>query len=163
MYFSLSLIHKIATLQAKSDKMDRIFHARIAWYQYFLLVVLTVNAIATLWCKYILPAVLLMLMLILVIEQIIHTTYTVRSNGILEISAGRFIRKKVIPISEITAIRKCHSMKFGRFSVTDYVLIEYGKDKFASVMPVKEREFAGLIEEKIKEPAPERIDTNEKD
>ena len=129
--------------------MIRIFHARIAWYQYFLLVVLTVNVVGALWCKYILPAVLLILMLIVVIEQIIHTVYTVTPDGILEISTGRFIRKKVIPISEITAIRKCHSMKFGRFSVTEYVLIEYGKGKFVSVMPVKEREFVELLEKRL--------------
>ena len=130
--------------------MNRIFHARIAWYQYFLLVVLTVNAVGALWCKYILPAVLLILMLIIVIEQIIHTVYTITPDGILEISTGRFIRKKVIPVSGITAIKKCHSMKFGRFSVTEYVLIEYGKGKFVSVMPVKEREFVGLLEKRIK-------------
>ena len=129
--------------------MNRIFHARIAWYQYFLLVVLTVNVVGALWCKYILPAVLLIHMLIVVIEQIIHTVYTVTPDGILEISTGRFIRKKVIPISEITAIRKCHSMKFGRFSVTEYVLIEYGKGKFVSVMPVKEREFVELLEKRL--------------
>ena len=129
--------------------MNRIFHARIAWYQYFLLVVLTVNVVGALWCKYILPAVLLILMLIVVIEQIIHTIYTVTPDGILEISTGRFIRKKVIPISEITAIRKCHSMKIGRFSVTEYVLIEYGKGKFVSVMPVKEREFVELLEKRL--------------
>ena len=130
--------------------MNRIFHARIAWYQYFLLVVLTVNVAGALWCKYILPAVFLILMLIIVIEQIIHTVYTITPDGILEISTGRFIRKKVIPVSGITAIKKCHSMKFGRFSVTEYVLIEYGKGKFVSVMPVKEREFVGLLEKKIK-------------
>ena len=130
--------------------MNRIFHARIAWYQYFLLVVLTVNVAGALWCKYILPAVLLILMLIIVIEQIIHTVYTITPDGILEISTGRFIRKKVIPVSGITAIKKCHSMKFGRFSVTEYVLIEYGKGKFVSVMPVKEREFVGLLEKRIK-------------
>ena len=129
--------------------MNRIFHARIAWYHYFLLLVLTVNAVGALWCKYILPAVLLMLLLIVVIEQIIHTVYTVSADGNLEISMGRFIRKKVIPISEITAIRKCHSMKFGRFSVTEYVLIEYGKGKFVSVMPVKEREFVELLEKRL--------------
>ena len=129
--------------------MNRIFHARIAWYQYFLLVVLTVNVVGALWCKYILPAVLLILMLIVVIEQIIHTVYTVTPDGILEISTGRFIRKKVIPISEITAIRKCHSMKFGRFSVMEYVLIECGKGKFVSLMPVKEREFVELLEKRL--------------
>ena len=69
-----------------------------------------------------------MLMLIVVIEQIIHTAYTVTTNGNIEISRGRFIRKKVIPISEITTIQRYRSMKFGSFSVTDYILIEYGKD-----------------------------------
>lgn len=129
--------------------MNRIFHARIAWYQYFLLAVLTVNAAGALWCKYVVPAVLFMLMLIVVIEQIIHTVYTVTTDGNLEIYRGRFIRKKVVPISEIVTVRKYHSMRFGRFSVTDYILIEYGKDKFVSVMPVKEREFAGLLEQRL--------------
>ena len=118
-------------------------------YQYFLLVVLTVNAVGALWCKYILVAVLFMLMLIVVIEQIIHTTYTLTTNGDLEVSRGRFIRKKIIPLSEITAVRKYHSMKFGSFSVTDYILIEYGKGKFVSVMPVKEQEFAELLEKRM--------------
>lgn len=129
--------------------MNRIFHARIAWYQYFLLALLTVNAVGALWCKYILPAVLLALLLIVVIERIIHTTYTVTTDGMLEISCGRFIRKKVIPISEITAISRSHSMKIGRFSVTDYILIEYGKEKFVSVLPVKEREFIALLEKRM--------------
>ena len=75
--------------------MNRIFHARIAWYQYFLLVVLTVNAVGALWCKYILVAVLFMLMLIVVIEQIIHTTYTLTTNGDLEVSrAGRLFARR---------------------------------------------------------------------
>lgn len=51
--------------------MNRIFHARIVWYQYFLLVVLGVNAFGFLWCKNIILATLMMLFLIVVIEQII--------------------------------------------------------------------------------------------
>jgi Protein of unknown function (DUF1200). len=131
--------------------MNRIFHARIAWYQYFLLAVLTVNAVGALWCKYILPAALFMLMLIVIIEQIIHTAYILTADGNLEISRGRFIRRKLVPVSGITAVRKCCSMKFGNFSVTDYILIEYGEGKFASVMPVKEREFVELLEKKMSE------------
>ncbi len=130
--------------------MNRIFHARIAWYQYFLLVVLTLNAVGALWCKYILVAVLFMLMLIVVIEQVIHTVYTLTTDGNLEISRGRFIRKKVIPVSEITAIKRCHSMRLGRFSVTDYLLIEYGKGRFVSATLVKEREFVEVIEKMSK-------------
>ena len=50
---------------------------------------------------------------------------------------------------KLPAVRKYHSMKFGRFSVTDYILIEYGKGKFVSVMPVKEQEFAELLEKRM--------------
>lgn len=121
--------------------MNRIFHARIAWYQYFLLVILSVNAFAALWGKHIILAALMMLLLIVVIEQVIHTTYTITSTGELILSYGRFVRKKTILLKEITAVRKVHSMKFGSFSVTNYVLIEYGKGKFASALPVKEEEF----------------------
>lgn len=138
--------------------MNRIFHARIAWYQYFLLAVLTVNAVGALWCKYILLGVLMSLMLLVVIEQIIHTRYTVTGDGILEISTGRFARKKVIPIGDVTAVRKYSSMKFGRFSVTDYLLIEYGAGKFASVMPAKEQEFVTLLDRYLSPDAKEASD-----
>ena len=49
--------------------MNRIFHARIAWYQYFLLVVLTVNAVGALWCKYILVAGLFFFLVVFVFEK----------------------------------------------------------------------------------------------
>lgn len=129
--------------------MNRIFHARIAWYQYFLLIVLTVNAVGALWTKTILLAVLLMLLLIVIVEQIIHTTYTVTTDGKLEVYKGRFIRKKVIPLADISSVDQCRSMKFGRFSVTRYVLVEYGKKKYEALMPVKEREFMELMAKKL--------------
>lgn len=128
--------------------MNRIFHARIAWYQYFLLVVLGANAFGFLWCKYIVLAAFMMLLLIVVIEQVIHTVYTITSQDELILSYGRFTRKKTIPVKDIVSVQKHHSMKFGRFSVTEYVLIEYGKGKYVSVMPVKEQEFIELLEKK---------------
>lgn len=129
--------------------MNRIFHARIAWYQYFLLIIITVNAVGALWTKTILLAVLLMLFLIVIIEQIIHTTYTVTTDGMLEVYKGRFSRKKGISLAEISSIEQCRSMKFGKFSVTRYVLIGYGKGKYEAVMPVKEREFMELLAKRI--------------
>lgn len=128
--------------------MNRIFHSRIAWYQYFLLVVLAINAFYMLWCKHILLATLLMLLLVVVIEQVIHTTYTVTTEGDLILTHGRFIRRKVIPIREISEMRKCTSMKVGRFSMTQYVLIAYGNGKYVTALPIKEREFVEAIEKK---------------
>lgn len=128
--------------------MNRIFHARIAWYQYFLVIVLGVNAFSFMWCQNILLATVMMLLLIVVIEQVIHTTYTITADGKLILHYGRFIRRKTILISEITSVEKIHSMKISRFSMTEYVLIEYGERKYASALPVKEREFMELLEKR---------------
>ena len=130
--------------------MNRIFHARIAWYQYVLLVILGSNLIGFLWYKYIIPAIFLALMLLVVIEQIIHTTYTVTADNMLIVSRGRFTRKKTIPIRDIVAIRKYHSMRVAGRSVTNYLLIEYGNNKFASAMPIKEQEFVELLQKRMK-------------
>lgn len=131
--------------------MNRIFHARIAWYQYFLIVVLGVNAFVSLWCMNILLATCMMLLLVVVIEQVIHTVYTLTPDGVLVLSYGRFIRKRLIPMAEITAVSRCSSMQVGRFAVTHYVLIEYGKGKYATALPVNEREFLELIEKRREE------------
>ena len=40
-------------------------------------------------------------------------------------------------------------MKFGRFSVTRYVLIKYDGRKYEALMPVKEQEFVKLIEQRM--------------
>ncbi len=129
--------------------MDRIFHARIALYQYLLLIVFAATAFVFLWFKYSLAALLLVLLLIVIIEKIIHTTYTVTKDNLLIINSGRFTRRMTIPITQITALRRGHSMKIGRFSVTSYILVEYGENRFVSVMPVKEDEFVQLIDKRL--------------
>ncbi len=131
--------------------MNRIFHARTAWYHYFLLIVLGVNVVAALWSKQGVLSIIFMLLLVVIIEQIIHTAYTVTADDMLIISNGRFLKKQTIPIRDITAVRKHHSMKFGRFSITNYVLIDYGAGKQASAIPVKEQEFMELLEKRRKE------------
>ena len=128
--------------------MNRVFHARIAWYQYFLLVVLGANAFGFLWCKYILLAAFMMLLLIVVIEQVIHTTYTVTPDGKLVLSFGRFSRSKEILMKDITSVERASSMQVGRFAVMRYVLVKYGEGKCAVLLPVKEEEFIRLLEER---------------
>ena len=128
--------------------MNRVFHARIAWYQYFLLAVLGANAFGFLWCKYILLAVFMMLLLIVVIEQVIHTTYTVTPDGKLVLSFGRFSRSKEILMKDITSVERASSMQVGRFAVMRYVLVKYGEGKCVVLLPVKEEEFIRLLEER---------------
>lgn len=129
--------------------MNRIFHARIPWYQWLALVLFALNGAVALWCKIAIPGTLLFLLVIVLIERIIHTTYTVTSDNRLEVYQGRFSRRRVIPLQEITSVEVCRSMKLGSFSVTRYVLVSYGQGRFVAVMPVKEREFVELLEKKI--------------
>ncbi len=129
--------------------MNRIFHARIAWYQYLLLLVLAINLMGLLWYKHIVPAAVIAMLLLVLIERIIHTTYTVTADNLLIISRGRFTRKKTIALAQINAIRRCNSMKFGSFSVTNYLLIEYNINKFVSVTPIKQQEFVEVIQNRM--------------
>lgn len=129
--------------------MNRIFHARIAGYQYFLILVLGANAVMALWGKHAILAIIWMLLLVVVIERIIHTSYTITTDDQLILFSGRFIRKRTIPLKDITSVALHHSMKFGRFSVLRYVLIEYGHGKYATALPVKEKEFIALIEQRL--------------
>lgn len=141
---------KIVTLAAKYSNMNRTFHARIAGGQYLFLVLAGALTFYYLWEKQIVIAVLLMLLLVVNIEKLIHTTYILTADGKLILFSGRFSSKKEIRLEEITSVERACSMKIGKFAVMRYVLIKYGKDKCKALLPVKEEEFIQLLEEKIK-------------
>ena len=125
--------------------MDRIFHARTAWYQFLLLFVLGINTFFLMWCKFILPALLLALLLLVVIEQIIHTTYTITADGRLILFYGRFRRQRIIPIDSIQSVQKEELFRLGRRAVASYLLLEYGDHRFVSIMPVDEDAFLKVL------------------
>lgn len=125
--------------------MNRVFHARIVWYQYVYLVLLAGMAFYSLWTKHILVAAAVMVLLIILIEKIIHTTYTVTADGLLLVYNGRFARSITIKITDINEIEKRNSMKFGHFNITEYLLVRYNGNKYISLMPVREKEFLDLF------------------
>ena len=71
--------------------MNRIFHARIAAGQYLFVILAGTIAVYGLWEKNILVAVLFMLLLVVSIEKLIHTTYTVTTDNKLSLFFGRFL------------------------------------------------------------------------
>lgn len=105
-------------------------------------------AIYMLWDKYVLPAALFMLWLIVVIEKLIHTTYTVTPDGKLKLYFGRFSRSKEILLKDVISVERASSMQIGRFAVMRYVLVKYGAGKCEVLFPVKEEEFIRLLEER---------------
>lgn len=130
--------------------MNRIFHARIAAGQYLFLALIGILTVFMLWDKRPIPAAVCMLWLIVIIEKLIHTTYTVTSDGKLLLSFGRFLRGKEILLKDIVSVERASSMRVGKFAVMRYVLVKYGQNgKCAVVLPVKEEEFIRLLEERI--------------
>lgn len=148
---SLSLIHKIANLAAKFSKMDRIFHARTSWYQFLLLILLGVNLFFFMWCKLILWALVMTFLLILVIEQITHTTYTVTADGRLDLYYGRFRRRCTVSLDEIRSVKSMHSFKVGERPLIHYLLIEYGTRQFVSLIPTDEEAFLQFLHKRMKQ------------
>ena len=61
--------------------MDRVFHARVGAARYLALLMFTFMLVYCLWVKYILIAVLWGILLLHFIEKIIHTTYTLTTDG----------------------------------------------------------------------------------
>ena len=97
--------------------MNRIFHARIAMGQYLFLILIGILAVYMLWYKSPFLAAIFMLWLVVIIEKLIHTTYTVTPDGKLVLSFGRFSRSKEILMKDITSVERASSMQVGRFAV----------------------------------------------
>jgi tetrahydromethanopterin S-methyltransferase subunit E len=129
--------------------MNRVFHARITWYHLLFLVLVSVCTVYLVWHKQALGALLFSLVLLVLIECVIHTTYTVTAEGLLVIAKGRFYKKRTIPIGEILSIERKRSMTVFNCSVTHFVLIRWGYDKYVALIPVKEKEIIQLIRERI--------------
>lgn len=129
--------------------MNHVFHARITWYHLLFLVLVSVCTVYLVWHKQALGALLFSLVLLVLIECVIHTTYTVTAEGLLVIAKGRFYKKRTIPIGEILSIERKRSMTVFNCSVTHFVLIRWGYDKYVALIPVKEKEFIQLIRERI--------------
>lgn len=100
--------------------MNRIFHARIAIGQYLFLVLTTIIVIYAMWMQHAVMAVLFMLLLVIAIERLIHTTYTLTTDDRLLLFYGRFSRSEEISLKDIISVERASSMKIGRFAVMRY-------------------------------------------
>ena len=136
--------------------MNRIFHARIAAGQYLFLLIAPAVTIHEMWMKHAVLTITFMLLLIIAIERLIHTTYTLTADGRLILYFGRFTRSKEIPLKDITSVERASSMKIGRFAVMRYVLVRYGtKGKCAVLLPVKEDMFIKTLTERLSGETPQ--------
>jgi len=94
-------------------------------------------------------AVLMVILLVLGIEKLIHTTYTLTSDGHLVLYYGRFMKGKTISLQEITEVERVCQMRLFGVGLMRCVLVHHG-NKTEALMPVKEKEFIDEINKKRK-------------
>ena len=108
--------------------MNRIFHARIALGQYLFLFLVAGMTVWALWEKHILVAIVMAAILIVGIEKLIHTTYTITSDGNL-------------------VVEQVYGIRLFGVGLMRCVLVHHG-NKTEALMPVKEEEFIDVINKK---------------
>ena len=89
-------------------------------------------------------AAILLVITTLVIERIIHTSYTLTDDGVLEIYQGRFSSMRRLPLSDIVSVE----VKKPLLGISNYVLIMYGANHFVSVQPDNEEAFIREIKKR---------------
>ena len=89
-------------------------------------------------------ALILLVTTTLVIERVIHTTYTLTDDGFLEIYQGRFSGVRRLPLTDIVSVE----VKKPFLGLANYVLIMYGANHFVSVQPDNEEAFIREIKKR---------------
>ncbi len=112
----------------------RTFQHKVTYIALLTVIMVAATAFAFLWNRStanIIAGLALSAIVVLMIERVIHSRYTLTSNGQLVIYKGRFARQQAIPINEITHIKQVKTKLF----CLSYVLLEYSAGKLTSVQP----------------------------
>lgn len=91
-------------------------------------------------------AVALVCLDVVILERIIHTSYTLTDNGLLLVDRGRFARRQTIHICDILQMEQRKTPLYGMH----YILIEYGPRKFVSILTDNEQGFMAEISKRQK-------------
>lgn len=124
--------------------MNRIFHVKIAQGAYIFLVLCTALMVVAFWYQEAIVGMIMALLLIVNIERIIHSTYTLTADGKVVVYYGRFYKGKTISLTDITDVELKRSSGFGGIMPSQYVLIHY-ENKLLSLVPVKPKEFINAL------------------
>ena len=128
--------------------MNRVFQAKINIGNYILLILLLLMAIHSMWCVNGILLCLSLLLLVVIIERMIHTTYTITTDGMLIINNGRFSRRKEVPLSDINSIERIRGMRIGGKTISTSLLITCKNGKIFQVSPRNEDDFVKCVQKR---------------
>lgn len=120
---------------------SRTFRARITPGQYAFLLLSAFLAAYGLWNKGWGAALAFMLLSVLAIEQLIHTTYTVTADGQLFICRGRFRPLKRIALADIRQVERARPKMLARIAVSHSILLHLANGRIEALLPANEADF----------------------
>ena len=86
-------------------------------------------------------ALLLVCLDVVILERVIHTSYTLTDDGMLLVDRGRFARRQTIHVCDILRME----LRTTPLCRMHYILIEYGPRKFVSIQTDNEQGFMAEI------------------
>ena len=92
-----------------------------------------------------LVAFLLVCLDVVMIERMVHSSYTLSDDGVLEVNKGRFSKRLRIPLEEIIRVE----VRKTPFGLTRYVLIEHGHHRLVSIQPERPEEFVWEVRKRL--------------
>ena len=127
--------------------MERTFHQQFTMANKCGITAFSLLAFYLLWQKAALTGLFVAVIVVLMIERMIYTTYTFtvsERSEVLRIDRGRFSRPTVIAVNEIV---RCTLMKTA-FGLSHYLLIEYGERRMVSVTPDNSEAFIAELKKR---------------
>lgn len=87
--------------------------------------------------------------LVVTIESIIHSTYTLTTDGNLVVYRGRFRRTQTISLTDITDVELKRIHALGKLAAADYVLVHLRTGRHLSLMPLCPEEFMRALVKRL--------------
>lgn len=118
---------------------------------YVWLIVLSLVMGGAFWYMQPLVGLATAMLLVVTIESIIHSTYTLTADGQLVVYRGRFLRSRTIDLRTITDVELRHSHGMVGFLAADYVLVHVREAQSCSLVPVKPEEFIRALVKRLEQ------------
>ncbi len=130
--------------------MNRLFHARIQSASYLLLAILVGMTVYSFWTVNGILICVMLLLLVVVIERIIHTTYTVTADNRLVIHTGRYSKDTIVALTDVKSVRRVESFRIFGKVLRSFVFIECTDGRCFSVIPTDDEAFINCINKRMK-------------
>lgn len=128
--------------------MNRTFHHKVSLHSLVGIAVVAVAAFCAFWYRSAAGAVaglVLMGAVVSMVERTIHTVYVLTGDGLLVVSRGRFSRRVVVRLADISSVE---TVRAGLLPVA-YVLVRYGAGRELSLQPDNAEGFVSEVKRRM--------------